>query len=417
MLALADGTKASSQLRSALHSALGDQAIVVFDALFGRLAPLLTHGDIRVIDIQLEQLEQIKPPDPAEGLRALPGPRVLHWCVTRYCPRRCAYCYASPRHGSKAPDSTIGFEALRGVFREAAELGAKCLVLTGGEPLLRADLPEILAEAIACRIEPLLATKYPIDLRFARRLADAGLRHIALSLDTLDPALSRSWIGCETYPQQVKRSARNLSMAGIAFSVQAVASQLNEDHLGCVAAFATQVGAQTFLLMPIDPASPAPAGADANSALRLDRHRLNDLAQRLASRFPALRVAVSDSSEEDRPGACHCDIGFTRLFFLPDGLVHRCYRLTSDKTLCGQNLSESCLADAWHDPQFAHVVSPPRSAYRETPCYECAEFARCHATGRCLDRAKRWHGRYTERDRSFCICRNPAPLQKSGRVA
>ena len=144
-----------------------DQVLQRVDA---RFSALLAHGRGIAAPSPFQDFMTVQAPDPREGLRELPGPRVLHWHVTRYCPRKCAYCYAEPIQGGQAGDATLNRSELQKIFKEAATLGAEHLVVAGAEPLLRADLPEVMGDAIANRLTPFLTTKHPISKQLALRL-------------------------------------------------------------------------------------------------------------------------------------------------------------------------------------------------------------------------------------------------------
>jgi MoaA/NifB/PqqE/SkfB family radical SAM enzyme len=104
-------------------------------------------------------------------------------CPTMRCPMKCSYC--SGRNFPPGPE--LGTARLRRLVTEAQDLGAFAVDFSGGEPLLRTDLPEIVS-AVDDRSLALLFTS---GLRFppaARALRQAGLEHVVISLDTFDEA-------------------------------------------------------------------------------------------------------------------------------------------------------------------------------------------------------------------------------------
>ena len=341
----------------------------------------------------------------ANGLRDLPGPRVLHWTVTRYCPRKCIYCYAEPLPGGQPLDSVISRQELRRIFEEAAELGAEHFVVSGSEPFLRPDLPEIMGDAIACGITPFITTKHPIGPDLAQRLAHAGLRHLSISLDTVSPDLSLEIIGSRTYPAQVRASAANLQNAGIRFSIQAVAARQNAGALEDVARFAAELNAVVLQIVPFEPVRLPLTESRNHDMLLPDPDFVQKEVGRLSCAYPSLRIEVFNKAQE--ASGYHCDIGMTKLFFLPDGTVHRCYKLAHDDSLRGRNLRQTSVAEAWHDPQFQPVISPSRDSYQGSNCHGCGEFHTCHSEGRCIFEAAANWGRYYAPDRA---CGGPFPV-------
>src|SRR3546814_17924227 len=93
--------------------------------------------------------------------------------------------------------SRLSFDEIETLVRGFARLGMRKLRLTGGEPLLRKRLPELVARLAAVDgIDDLaVTTNAALLAKQARALRDAGLRRITISLDALDPALFRQLSG------------------------------------------------------------------------------------------------------------------------------------------------------------------------------------------------------------------------------
>jgi len=397
VVSLMDGTRSLDQLDALMTAALGDAGRRLLERVQARFRPLLATGRHRPSPYALVELAGLLPPDPNEGLRLLPGPRVLHWHVTRYCPRRCVYCYAEPLLGGEASDAVISRAQLRSIFREAVSLGAHVLLASGSEPLLRLDLPEVLGDAISAGLEILLTTKHPVSATLAQRFADAGVPHLSFSLDTVDPDENDRLIGNRAYARQVERSVEHLRSVGVAFSIQAVATRVAPQAVRGVAAFAAAAGARVLQLVPFRPVR-RPIGTFRNEELVLaDESALDGLVDELARAYPGLRVEKFRELSES--AGFHCDIGQTKLFFLPDGVVHRCYKLTDDARLRGADLRRVSVATAWHFSPFRSTIAPPRHEYQGAACASCARFDACHDDGRCIYQALVRFGRYTAPDR------------------
>ena len=99
-----------------------------------------------------------------------------------------------PDHAFLDRQELLRFEELSRVLRVFAALGVTKVRLTGGEPLLRRDLPDLVAMlADVPGLEDLALTTNGLLLpRFARPLVDAGLRRVTISLDALDDATFRA---------------------------------------------------------------------------------------------------------------------------------------------------------------------------------------------------------------------------------
>lgn len=399
-MGLMDGERSSDEIAEFLGGAGRPDATPLVAGLVERLGPLLVDGIPRRSSHELELLASVLPVDPNAGLRRLPGPQILHWWVTSYCPKRCVYCFANPTLGNQAKDAVITRAQLGKVFVEAASLGALRLLVAGAEPLLRPDLPEVIGDAVAAGLLPLMTTKHRIDCALAERFAAAGLRHISLSLDTLDPVESRKLIGLANYPEHVRDSIASLKHAGGEFSLQTVLTRFNPDALRSIVQFASEQGARVVQIVPYEPVR-APIGPFDNEALTAvgTRDAIKREIDRLAGTIDGVKIELFEELGSGSRNAYQCDIGMTKLFFLPDGVIHRCYKLTDDDRLRGRDLRTTSVAAAWHDPTFRLLISPPQVNYTGTACGSCQRFSSCHNDGRCIYQSLVDHGRYEAPDR------------------
>jgi MoaA/NifB/PqqE/SkfB family radical SAM enzyme len=410
---IAEGTSVPDvqQVWRSVAPSLADHLLERVDSRFAAL--LSAKRGIRVPQ-SYEVLGDIRPPAPNSSLRELPGPRVLHWWVTRYCPRKCVYCYAEPQHGSRSEDALIERSDLQRIFQEAAMLGAEHMLVAGAEPFLRPDLPEVMGDAISVGLTPFVTTKHPISEKLAERLAAADVKHISLSLDSDTPDEAFALIGSRSYPEQVRRSIKHLTRAGVQFSIQAVATSFNSAGIKGVAQIASESGARVMQIVPFESVR-KPIGRYQNSdMLAPEPAELRELVAQLERRFESVKFELFEKLGSGSRSQFHCDIGMTKLFFLPDGVVHRCYKLIDDLGLCGKDLRTTTVAEAWHDPGFTPVISPSQSLYSESACGTCGRFGKCHAEGRCIFESSIVNGTYFDQDRA---CDGPHPVRDLVHIA
>ncbi len=117
--------------------------------------------------------------------------RDLRVSVTDRCNFRCGYCMPREVFGEGYEflprRAILRFEEIHRVVRIAAELGVRKVRITGGEPLLRHDLPQLVSMlAEVDGIELALTTNGALLPKYAQALADAGLHRVTVSLDSLD---------------------------------------------------------------------------------------------------------------------------------------------------------------------------------------------------------------------------------------
>jgi len=121
--------------------------------------------------------------------------RDLRISVTDRCNFRCPYCMPAELYGEEyrfLPRSEIlSFEEIERLARIFVDLGVAKIRLTGGEPLVRAHLPELVERvaAIDPGIDLTLTTNGALLAPLADDLAKAGLRRVTVSLDSLDPVV------------------------------------------------------------------------------------------------------------------------------------------------------------------------------------------------------------------------------------
>ena len=129
--------------------------------------------------------------------------------VTDRCNFRCPYCMPAELFGERYPflprETVLSFEEITRLARLFVGLGATKLRLTGGEPLLRAELPILVRQlADIPGVEDLaLTTNGHLLAKHAAALADAGLDRVTVSLDSHDPETFREMSGGRSDPERV----------------------------------------------------------------------------------------------------------------------------------------------------------------------------------------------------------------------
>jgi len=172
----------------------------------------------------------------------IPNPLALIAEITHRCPLHCVYC-SNPLELAAASSELSTAEWIN-VFQQAGKLGMLHAHFTGGEPLARPDLTELIAGARAAGLYTNLITS-GIGLAETRlqALVEAGLDHIQLSFqDSSEDAAN--WIAgakAHTYKIELSRIIRRYK---IAFTVNLVVHRQNIDHLEAMISFIEQLAPQ-----------------------------------------------------------------------------------------------------------------------------------------------------------------------------
>ncbi len=121
--------------------------------------------------------------------------RDLRISVTPRCNFRCTYCDPLGM-GHKDPLGTVSVRDVAHVLDAAVGLGMTSVRFTGGEPLLRKELPEMIAYAKAAGVEDIaITTNATLLKRRLLELLDAGLQRVNISLDAVDEAVFKQATG------------------------------------------------------------------------------------------------------------------------------------------------------------------------------------------------------------------------------
>ena len=119
--------------------------------------------------------------------------RDLRISVTDRCNFRCRYCMPRERFGENHTflprRAYLSFEEIEKVVIACRPLGLEKVRITGGEPLLRPDLHDLISRVASTGVEVALTTNASLLSGQAPRLADAGLDRVTVSLDALDPKI------------------------------------------------------------------------------------------------------------------------------------------------------------------------------------------------------------------------------------
>ena len=179
-------------------------------------------------------------------------PRVVAWEVTRRCPLKCRHCRAG------AADVPYARELSTAECRRVLDsLGPRppMVIWTGGEPMLRPDILELVSHATSLGVRSVMA---PCGMLVTedrlRALKDAGVMACSFSLDGPDAASHDAFRGVPGAFENVTRAMSVAHAIGMPFQVNTTVSTLNLDRLEEIHAKAVELGAaklDLFFLVPV----------------------------------------------------------------------------------------------------------------------------------------------------------------------
>jgi cyclic pyranopterin phosphate synthase len=173
--------------------------------------------------------------------------RDLRISVTDRCNFRCVYCMPKEVYGHDhrflERRELLTFEEITRVARVFVAAGVKKIRITGGEPLVRRDLERLVAQLAELDVDLTLTTNGSLLPQKAQALADAGLRRITVSLDSLDDAIFRALNDVDFSVERVLDGIDAASAAGLPVKVNAVIKRgVNDDQVVPLAAFFRERG-------------------------------------------------------------------------------------------------------------------------------------------------------------------------------
>ncbi|WP_418120848.1 pyrroloquinoline quinone biosynthesis protein PqqE [Variovorax sp. 350MFTsu5.1] len=301
--------------------------------------------------------------------------------LTYRCPLHCAFC-SNPVDYTRYGNELDTGEWIR-VFREARAMGAVQLGFSGGEPLVREDLEELVAAAHQLGFYTNLITSgVGLVPRRAQALKKAGLDHIQLSFQDSSRELNDFLSSTRTFDLK-QRVARTIKDLGYPMVLNCVMHRYNLPHVERIIEMAESMAADFLELANVQyygwawrnremlmPSRSALAGAEAV----VEAHR-----PRLEGRMKILWV-VPDYAE-GKPKPCMAGWGSVFLVVAPDGVALPCHSARMLPGLEFPNVREHAIPSIWHD-------SPAFGAYRGTgwmssTCASCDDRDKDHGGCRC----------------------------------
>jgi radical SAM protein len=181
------------------------------------------------------------------------SPFTIAWEVTRACAFACVHCRADAQHQRDPRELTSdqGFE----LIDRFKAFGNPILIFTGGDPMMRRDLFDLIAYAtevgLRCSLTP-TATALPTKARLLKA-KEAGIRRIALSLDAPSAEIHDAFRQVNGSWDRTMQILRNAQAVGLSAQVNTTVTKHNVDLLSEMVEFVQEVGAvqwSVFFLVP-----------------------------------------------------------------------------------------------------------------------------------------------------------------------
>jgi pyrroloquinoline quinone biosynthesis protein E len=298
-----------------------------------------------------------------------PRPYTLVAELTYRCPLRCVYC-SNPLDFARHGDGLDTADWLR-VFREAEDLGVVQVNLTGGEPLLRADLEALVEEAERLDLYTNLITSgIPLARERLAVLKRRGLDNVQVSIQDVAAEGSDRIAGLKSFERKLQ-VARWVKELGLPLTVNTVLHRENLDRVGEVIALAESLAADRLELANtqylgwalVNRAALLPTPAQLDRAREIARAAR----KRLQGRMEVLFVTPDYYAEF--PKSCMDGWGRRFIVVAPDGLVLPCHAAHTLPGLVFDNAKDRPLAEIWRSSSAFGAFRG--EAWMPEPCRSC----------------------------------------------
>ena len=179
-------------------------------------------------------------------------PLVLSWNVTRKCNLKCPHCYINAT--SQEPIYELSTEEAKNLIDQICEVSKPLLVLSGGEPLLRQDIYELVRYGTLKGLKMGLGSNGSlIDDDVAKKLKEAGIETVSISLDSHIPEQHDKFRGVKGSWAKAVKAVKALRKKGVLVQINTTVTQQNYDQIDDIMSMAEKLGVENFHLFFLVP--------------------------------------------------------------------------------------------------------------------------------------------------------------------
>lgn len=315
------------------------------------------------------------------------GPvKIMSWNTTNDCNLFCAHCY---RESGEKAQGELTTEQGKKLIEEIARAGFHIMIFSGGEPLRRPDIYELIAHAKAHGLRPVLGSNGTlIDEAVAQKLKEAGLMAAGISLDSLNPALHDNLRGKAGAWQSAIHGMEACKKVSLPFQIHTTVMDWNEGEVTDIMELAVEIGARAhhiFFLIPTG------RGEDIVD-MALDRQAYENVLIRIMEKAKDVPIEVKPTCAPQFIRVAK-DIGFKQRFSRGclAGLTYCIISPTGDVQPCAYmkmeigNVKDTPFDEIWaNNETFAQLRT-------ETYSGQCGHCAHKDGCGGCRARAAYYH--------------------------
>jgi pyrroloquinoline quinone biosynthesis protein E len=298
-----------------------------------------------------------------------PRPYTLVAELTYKCPLKCLYC-SNPVNFHEMQDE-LSTEQWCKAISEAADLGVVQLHFTGGEPVVRKDLPDLIRHARSRDLYTNLITGGTmLTEQKLRQFRDCGLDHIQLSVQDTDRRTAELIAGIRSYDKKLE-IARLIKRMGFPLTLNVCLHRLNIDHVPELILQAAELGAQRLELANTAYYGWAFENRSALMPTRAQFDALEPLVKEARARYQGTMEIISTKVDyySEYPKPCMGGWANTYMVIIPTGEVLPCHAAHMIPGLHFDSVRDQSLIIIWEQSQGLNAFRG--DGWMQEPCRSC----------------------------------------------
>jgi pyrroloquinoline quinone biosynthesis protein E len=289
--------------------------------------------------------------------------------LTHRCPLHCPYC-SNPVDLARS-QAELATDDWKRVFTQARELGALQLGLSGGEPLIRRDLEELVAHAHTLGFyQTLVTSAVGLTRERAEKLKTAGLEHVQISIQDSDKDMAEKIAGTRSWDAKLQ-AAQWIKELDFAFTVNVVLHRANLDHLEELIDLAGALGADRIELANTQYYGWAVLNRESLMPTRAQIERSEAIVDRAVEKYRGRMqiIYVLPDYYSAFPKPCQGGWGNFYLVVAPDGRTMPCHAASQITTLAFDNVRDRSVRWIWEESSAFRAFRGDE--WMKEPCRSC----------------------------------------------
>jgi len=176
---------------------------------------------------------------------------IMSWNTTNRCNLKCSHCY---RDAGEKNEKELTTKEAKLLIDQVVKAGFKIMIFSGGEPLMRDDIFELISYASKVGLRPVLGTNGTlISEKIVKKLKEAGIAAVGISLDSLDFEKHNAFRGDDEAFKNTIFAMKNCRDESVRFQVHTTVMEWNKDEITALTDFSIAMGASAhhiFFLVP-----------------------------------------------------------------------------------------------------------------------------------------------------------------------